>query len=57
MLLQDVPSQVTRGEGLVTQLALNLLPLIENVLALLAWGRLHVQVGFLQLCEDGGVVH
>ena len=55
MLLQDVPSQVPCREGLITQLALDLLPLVEDVLALLA--RLHVQVGLLQLGEDGGVVH
>ena len=57
MLLEDVPSQVTRGEGLVTQLALNLLPLVENVLALIAWSRLHVKVCLLQLCEDGRIIH
>ena len=57
MLLEDVPSQVSCREGLIAQLALDLLPLVENVLALLTRGRLHVQVGLLQLCENGGVVH
>ena len=49
MFLQNVPSQIARREGLVTQLALDLLTLVEDVLVLLARARLHVQVSLLQL--------
>lgn len=57
MLLEDMPSQIARREGLVTQLALDLLPLVEDVLVLLARARLHVQVSLLQLSEDCRIVH
>ena len=52
MLLQDVPSQIARSKGLVTQLALDLL-LLDNLLPLL-----HIiKVRILHVTEDGGVIH